>query len=260
MQSAIDDGRCIDWGETSTDYAVFRPGPPDEFYTRLQALGVGLPGQDVLDLGTGTGVIARALARRGARVAGIDIAAGQIAQARRLAQAEGLEIEFRVAPAEEPPFANHSFDVATANQCFLYFDARRTLASLRRVLRTNGRLVTSHFNWLPEIDAIARASEALILQFNPSWQGAGFDGRVEPVPHWMPDALQLEGFFWFDADVPFTRDTWRGRIRASRGVGASLSPSEVAAFDRQHAELLERIAPPAFTIRHRSDARILRFP
>lgn len=260
MPPMIDDGRPINWGETSGDYVAFRPGPPDELYTRLQALGVGLPGQRILDLGTGTGVMARALALRGARVAGIDIAANQIEEARRLAESQGLEIEFRVAPAEEPPFAGHSFDVATANQCFLYFDAPRTLAALRRVLRASGLLVTSHFNWLPEIDVIARRSEELILTFNPSWQGAGFDGKIEPVPHWMPDDLQLEGFFWFDADVPFTRETWRGRIRASRGIGASLPPSEVAAFDKAHAELLEKIAPPVFTIKHRIDARILRFP
>ncbi len=260
MRPVIDLGRMVNWRATSIDYASFRPGPPDELYDRLQALGVGLPGQRVLDLGTGTGVVARAFAHRGFVVAGIDIAPEQIAQAARLADAEQFQIDFRVATAENPPFANHSFDVATANQCFLYFDQERTLAALRRVLVPGGRLVTSHFNWLPRIDPIARASEELILKFNPTWQAAGFDGMIDPVPDWMPKDIVLEGFFWFDVDVPFDREAWRGRIRASRGIGASLPINEVAVFDTEHAALLERVAPERFSIRHRIDARILRFP
>jgi hypothetical protein len=55
MRPVIDHGRSIDWGATSRDYATFRPGPPNEFYDRLQVHGIGLPGQRVLDLGTGTG-------------------------------------------------------------------------------------------------------------------------------------------------------------------------------------------------------------
>lgn len=48
--------------------------------------------------------------------------------------------------------------------------------------------------------------------------------------------------------------------RASRGVGASMPPDQVAAFDAEHGALLARIAPAAFTVRHRIDARILRLP
>jgi SAM-dependent methyltransferase len=260
MSTNIDGGRAIDWGTTSADYATFRPGPPDDLYTRLQALGIGLPGQRILDLGTGTGPVARALARQGAVVSGVDIAPEQIKQARRLSSEAGLQIKFEVSPAEAPPFPEQSFDVATANQCFLYFDKPRTLAKLRRLLVSGGRLVTSNFNWLPRVDAIASASEALVLKFNPSWQGAGFDGTVVPVPNWVSPDIVLESFFWFDTDIPFSRETWRGRIRASRGVGATLAPEEVAAFDKEHAAMLAQIAPQEFTIKHRIDARILRFP
>ena len=39
-------------------------------------------------------------------------------------------------------------------------------------LAANGVLVVSFFNWLPSRDPIARASEELVLEFNPQWQGA----------------------------------------------------------------------------------------
>ena len=53
---AIDGGRSIDWGRTSRDYARHRPGPPPSYFERLAALGVGRPGQRLLDLATGTGL------------------------------------------------------------------------------------------------------------------------------------------------------------------------------------------------------------
>lgn len=113
----FDAGRQIDWGLTSADYVCYRPGPPQSFYEKVKALGIGLPGQRILDLGTGTGVLAREFARSGSVVAGLDISANQVEAARQLALEQGLEIDFGVAPAEEIPFEDACFDVATANQC-----------------------------------------------------------------------------------------------------------------------------------------------
>jgi SAM-dependent methyltransferase len=255
---AIDGGRAIDWSRTSLDYAAHRPGPPQRLFELLAALGVGRPEQRALDLGTGTGLVARELARRGATVSGIDVAPGQIEAARQSAADEGLAIDFVVAAAEACPFAAASFDVAIASQCWMYFDVERTLAELRRVLAPGGRLVTTHFNWLPRLDEIARASEALVLAANPRWQGGDWAGTIAGEPAWAPGRATVEAMFWFDADVPFTRASWRGRMRACRGVGATLAEPEVAAFDAALAAWLDRNAPPAFTIRHRIDAHLLR--
>src|SRR5215510_15154891 len=97
----IDGGHAFDWGKTSADYAVYRPGYPASFYTVLQAVGIGKPGQHILDLGTGTGVLARAFAKQGAYVIGIDIAAEQIAAAQQLAAQEHLDIRFITSAAED---------------------------------------------------------------------------------------------------------------------------------------------------------------
>ena len=259
MKPRIDDSMAIDWGLTAGDYAAFRPGPPDDFYQKLAVLGVGLRGQRVLDLATGTGVIARNLAKRGAIVIGIDIAQMSLDVAKKLAQAEGLDIGFVLSPVEDPPFLNNSFDVATANQCFLYFDTEKTLATLRRILRHNGALMISHFSWLPLNDPIAAMTEKLILDYNPNWQGAGFDGKIQVVPHWLPSDMMLESYFTYDVDIPFDRTTWRGRVRASRGIGASQNADVVARFDAELDKKLQQNHPSRFTIKHRVDARVLRF-
>jgi SAM-dependent methyltransferase len=256
--ATIDAGRSFDWGRTSADYVAHRPGPPPSFYERLHALGVGRAGQRILDLGTGTGLLARQFARQGADVVGVDIAPEQIAAAARLAREEGLSVRFAVAPAEATGALDASFDAVTANQCWLYFDKARVIPEVRRLLAPGGVLVTSHFSWLPRLDAIARQSEELVLRFNPGWGGADWHGTVSPMPKWAESDFELAAMFCYDERIPFTREGWRGRVRACRVVGASLPPGEVARFDREHDALLRRIAPDAFAILHRLDAHILR--
>ena len=254
--ATLDGGRPIDWSLTSLDYATHRPGPPQRLYELLAALGVGGAGQRVLDLGTGTGFVARELARRGATVSGVDIAAGQIAAARDAAAADGVAVDFVVAAAEACPFADASFDAIVASQCWMYFDVERVLAEVRRLLRPGGALVTTHFSWLPRVDAIARASEALVLRANPAWQGGDWSGRVAAEPEWSAGRARVRAMFWFDIDVAFTHESWRGRMRACRGVGAALASDQVEAFDAALARWLAGNVPERFTVRHRVDAHV----
>lgn len=254
-----DPGRVIDWGKTSGDYSRFRPGPPDSFFERLRVLGAGEPGQCVLDLGTGTGVLARRFAAQGCAVAGIDVSAEQIAAAKTLAAESGLTVDFRVSPAESTPFPDHSFDVITANQCWLYFDKQKTISEARRLLKPGGMLVTSHFSWLPCEDEIARKTEELVLKHNPQWTAAGFSGDIPPFPKWAGRDFRLKAMFYYDCPVAFTHESWRGRIRACRGVGASMPPDEVEVFDRALAAMLAELVPAEFTVRHRIDAHFFVF-
>ena len=258
VNPAIDEGKEFDWGRTSADYARHRPGPPPSFFERLRVLGVGSPGQRILDLATGTGVLARQFAVQGAVVTGTDIASEQIDAAARLARAAGLNARFMVAPAERTGLPDASFDAVTANQCWMYFDRDRVVAEVRRLLAVDGVLVVSFFSWLPQADAIARASEGLVLEFNPQWTGAAWDGRIPPMPSWAGADFDLTAMFWYDEPIPFTRESWRGRMRACRGTGASLAPEAIESFDRAHDALLRKIAGESFSIVHRISAHFLR--
>lgn len=257
--ATIDAGRPFDWGRMSHDYAVYRPGPPDSYYDMLATLGVGRAGQRILDLGTGTGVLAREFARRGAKVCGIDISPQQIAAAQALAAGENLQVDFRIGSAEEVPHPDGSFEAVTANQCWHYLDQERAVAEARRSLVKNGVLVVSDFAWLPRRDAIARASEALVLKHNPHWSSADWNGRVSASPEWARDRFHVCAMFCCDVPIPFTRDSWRGRMRACRGVGAALDGEQVRAFDEEHAALLEEIAGEEFSVLHRIAAYIFEF-
>jgi SAM-dependent methyltransferase len=253
-----DDNRPVDWGKTATDYAQHRPGPPESFYARLQALGIGRPKQRVLDLGTGTGVIARQMASQQCTVSACDIAPDQIAMAAELARQQGLEIDFATHPAERGDYPAHAFDIVIANQCFLYFDTATIAPLIVKWLKPNGVLVISHFSWLPRLDAVARATEELILQHNPQWSASGYAGGTAPRYPGLENWLHYCGYFYYDEEIPFSRQDCRGRVRASRGIGASLNSTEVEAFDAAHDAMLKTIANDTFTITHRIDAHILR--
>lgn len=253
----IDAGMQFDWGKTSLDYERYRPGPPESFYLKLAALDIGLAGQVMLDLGTGTGLLARRFARSGAEVCGIDQSAEQIEVADRSAQRESLDIEFRTATAEDIPYQNDRFDVVSANQCWLYFDPVRAIPEVCRVLKPGGRLVVSYFNFLPRLDPVVTASERLVLKFNPDWSGADWDGNVEPLPEWAATRFRLTGFFAYDEAIPFNRESWRGRMRALRGIAAALPQERVESFDRELSELLDSITGPQFEVLHRIHAHIL---
>jgi ubiquinone/menaquinone biosynthesis C-methylase UbiE len=104
-------------------------------------------GEDVLDVGCGTGDLTMVAGKRSGaagRVHGIDAAPEMIAVARRKAARLGLKIDYSVAAAEDLPFADSSFDVVLSSLVMHHLpdDLKRTaLAEIRRVLRPGGRLL-----------------------------------------------------------------------------------------------------------------------
>lgn len=244
----IDGGRAFDWGRTSADYARFRDIYPQEFYDKIIGRDLCRSGQKVLDIGTGTGVLPRNLYRYGAGWTGTDISKEQIEQAKNLS--EGMEITYFVTAAENLDFPENSFDVITACQCFFYFNHEKLMPNLYRMLKPGGSLLVLYRSWLPFEDKIAEASEKLVLKYNPDWSGAGETVRPVAIPGCYKEKFEIAHHEEFRLKVPFTRESWNGRMKACRGVGASLSEEEITAWEAEHKKLLTQIAPEEFTILH----------
>jgi ubiquinone/menaquinone biosynthesis C-methylase UbiE len=101
------------------------------------------PGAAILDVGSGTGIVARRLARRpgGGRVVGLDASPDMLAVARAAAARERLAVEWREGAAERLPFADASFDLVTCQFALMFFaDRAAALGETHRVLRPGGRL------------------------------------------------------------------------------------------------------------------------
>lgn len=106
-------------------------------------------GQAVLDVATGSGNTALSAARRFAQVTGVDYVPGLLDQARALAAAEGLEVNFQEGDAEQLPFADSSFDVVLSTVGVMFApNQEQTAAELLRVIKPGGKI--GLVNWTPE--------------------------------------------------------------------------------------------------------------
>lgn len=247
---AIDDGNAFDWGRTSADYAKYRDIYPAIFYEKIAERRLCIKGQKVLDLGTGTGVLPRNMYHFGAQWYGTDISENQISQAKTLSDRQGMRIQYQAVATEEIDFPDATFDVITACQCFWYFDHEKIIPNLYRMLKENGRLLLLYMAWLPFEDKIAGASEELVLKYNPKWTGAGETRKPISVPECVYDRFEAVYHEEYDVEVPFTRETWHGRMKACRGIGASLPPEKIEKWELEHRKLLAEIAPNEFMVKH----------
>lgn len=246
----IDAGKAFDWGKTSSDYAKFRDIYPEIFYKKIVERNLCVSNQRVLDIGTGTGVLPRNMYHHGAKWMGTDISENQIAEAKRLANKSNMDIDFYAIATENVDFPDHSFDVITACQCFWYFDHEKVMPKLAKMLKPDGRLLILYMAWLPFEDNIAGASEDLVLKYSPNWSGARETKKPIQIPDVVYDYFDMVGHEEYDIAVPFTREMWHGRLRACRGVGASLSETELERWDKEHRALLSEIAPEEFEVMH----------
>jgi SAM-dependent methyltransferase len=237
----------VDFGRTAQDYARYRTDFPPELFTRLGALGVGAAGARVADVGTGTGVLARGFAARGAVVTGLDVAAEMVEQA-RLA---GGDVTYRVGSAEDTGLAGEAWDVVSAGQCWHWFDRDAAAAEAFRLLVPGGALVICYRDYVVEPGNVCAVSEELVLAHNPTWPLAGTSGHRTGWPRELTGAgFARQVTESFVVDVEFTHEQWRGRMRTCNGVGASLTDTQVAAYDADLAAILGERFPEPLVVPH----------
>jgi ubiquinone/menaquinone biosynthesis C-methylase UbiE len=106
-------------------------------------------GERVLDVAAGNGNATLAAARRFANVTSTDYVPELLDKGRARATAEGLQVDFRFADAENLPFADGSFDVALSTYGAMFTpDHARPAREMLRVVRSGGRIGLA--NWTPE--------------------------------------------------------------------------------------------------------------
>jgi SAM-dependent methyltransferase len=124
------------WAKDEIDWGVWRV-PESEIHALPD-----VEGKDVVELGCGTAYFSAWLARRGARVVGVDPTPAQLETARRLQQETGIEFPLIEAIGEDVPLPDASFDLVVSEYgASLWADPDRWIPEASRLLRPGGRLV-----------------------------------------------------------------------------------------------------------------------
>jgi SAM-dependent methyltransferase len=201
-------------------YDAYRPSPPEVLLDALARHAGGLPLRRVVDLGSGTGLSARAWASRAGEVVGVEPNPKMLAVARtRTAEPH---VRFVEAFAAETGLEAGGADLVTCSQSFHWMDREATLAEADRILRPGGVFAAYDYDMPPlvgpEVDAAF--SEHLRLRRRVRDEHRVEAGWTRTPKHTHLDAIRDSGRFAIAREAVF-HDT--AEVDAERILGLARS-------------------------------------
>jgi SAM-dependent methyltransferase len=215
------------FGADPERYDRTRPRYPDAVVAAVVAAS---PGREVLDVGTGTGIVARQFQAAGCRVLGVE----PDARMADFARGRGLEVEVATIETWDP--AGRTFDAVVAGQTWHWVDPDAGPAKAARALRPGGRLAV-FWNAGGFPTEAAEAFAAVYQRVLPDslahrWASAAPDGYSALCAR-AADGIERSGAFgeperWrFEWDRLYSRDEWLDLL-PTQGAHTLLPPAELA--------------------------------
>ncbi len=215
----MSDAQNVDPAEISKfDAAAPRWWDPDGDFRPLHDLNparldyiearAGLAGRRVLDVGCGGGLLAEGMARRGARVTGIDLSPGALEVARLHALEGGVSVDYRLVAAEDiAPAERGAFDLVTCLEMLEHVpDPAQVVQALAELVRPGGDVVCATINRNPKAFALAIVGAEYLLRLLPAGTHQ-YARLIKPseLARWARDAgLELADLAGLEYD-PLTR-------------------------------------------------------
>ncbi|ELP67107.1 class I SAM-dependent methyltransferase [Streptomyces turgidiscabies] len=214
------------FGAEADRYDRARPRYPDALVHRIFSMS---PGPDLLDVGIGTGIVARQFLAAGCRVLGVEVDARMAELARR----SGVEVE--VAAFEEWDPAGRAFDAVVSAQAWHWVDAVAGAAKAAQVLRRGGRLALfwNVFQPSPAVtDAFAEVHDRVLPDTPNLWRKPALDTYAPLFAEAADGIRQTGGAFgepeewWYEWKHTYTRDEWLDLL-PTHGRAARLPPTRL---------------------------------
>ena len=223
------------WSSGGRDYDEISRGISDAIEHGVHRLGVR-PGDRILDLATGTGWTSRRVARFGARVTGVDIAADLLEAARAKAERDLLRIEYEIGDAENLPFQDGAFDAVISTFGVMFASRQEAAAAeLARVVRPGGRVALT--TWAP--DGNVRGMFEVMKKYmapppGPAPRSPFEWGRTERVAELLGGAFQLrfeKGMSYYrEPSAAAAWETFSKGYGPTRMLATSLDPDKLEAL------------------------------
>jgi SAM-dependent methyltransferase len=226
---------------TARHYAAARPDYPDELFATLDGLiGGRLAGAHVVDVAAGTGIAARRLAGRGARVTAVELSAAMLGQL----AAASPGVAAVQGSGHALPLASGSADLVTYAQAWHWMDPGAAGAEAKRVLRPGG-VLAAWWN-LPDYDvAWLSEQEDRISAACPDWHR--YQGTHDAVRDGLlaGAATEQSAYAW-QRTIPL--ETHLANL-ASKSYIADLGDAMPAFLDRER-EILAGLFPDGRITEH----------
>jgi ubiquinone/menaquinone biosynthesis C-methylase UbiE len=215
--------RQIDFGQVANSYARTRADIPITLMDSLQLRNIFFEGKRIADIGSGSGVLTRKMARRKAEVVGIEPSAEMLGQAQAMNKTKNFTIPYRHGTAEVTGLQEAQYDIVTVMSAWHLFDSSLAIQEMKRILKAKGTLIVIDSGFLTGSTIGAKTLEVLAkyeegdtkpeeTQVVPNLRINGFP--VQWFEEWQKNGFELRDFYKLNYNVNFSKKEWIDRVAA----------------------------------------------
>jgi len=212
----------VNFGNVSHDYAKYRDHLPAVLFDQLREKGIEFNELNVVDLGSGSGIFSRDLAKQGAYVIGIEPSKELIAEAVLLDKASGINSTQYIQAKAEDFNVQGIFPIFTAVRAWHWFDRIKVMQNIKKYLKQRGLLIIINSIFLPD-SAVAQTTFRVLtdnkIELKPAGSNAEVKERRNGFPinwfeEWETNSFHVIEEWQHEYNLEFTHAEWCGKIRS----------------------------------------------
>ncbi|MEH7110516.1 class I SAM-dependent methyltransferase [Bacillus sp. JJ1764] len=202
----------IDFGQVIKNYASSREDIPTAMMDSLMIRGISFEGKKVVDLGSGTGTLARKIAMRKANVVGVEPSSDMLRQAHQLNTTRNFTIPYTQATAENTGLDDSTYDIVTVMRAWNLFDREKALQEIKRLLKSKGILIVIESGFTPDSEVVNKT--LTVLNRDKEGGKKSFSNQfingfpVEWFAEWQHNGFELRDFYKLKDSITLTKEEW----------------------------------------------------